>query len=327
MQPVLVPVSDVPGVICLNGQIAGEVDSARAPALPVSAYGAVIVEHRPFGGDHLPLCVRLAFSAGSPLPSSLEGMRGVSAVCWPGVTELMLRPARLRCPEQAALADGLELRLRPGAGELICRTGAGCTACDVPENASMPQVARLSGAVVLTGDCPDGRYVIVLDEGCHRVLFSDRARGAAVQPDGTLRLTRALDDLPGHAQAETWLPGAEMNAPLSVEPAWLEGAPRAPSSPAETALVAVRAAQLDEMDEAMRCFHPAFPCREALAAAAAYDGALPLKYPVPDGRPCIGLVKALNDAAIRVVPAEYRCAAGGPYGWQLESLTVPADPV
>ncbi|MBO4886066.1 MAG: hypothetical protein J5602_12210, partial [Clostridia bacterium] len=188
--------------------------------------------------------------------------------------------------------------------------------------AGLPAVRRLGGAILLIGACPEGQYAAVLDEACRRVLFCDRAREIALRPDGALRLLRALDDMPGHAQAETWLPGEVMEAPASVEPAWLDGSPRAPSSPREVALIAVRAAQLDEMNEAMACFHPAAPCREALAAAAVFDGALPLKYPAPDGAPCIGLVKTLSDHMIRVVPAAYRCVSGGVHGWQLEELGI-----
>ena len=98
MQPVLSVATETPGVIYVNGRMVGEADGDHAPMLPVSPYGAVIVEHRPFGGDHLPLCARLVFSAGEPVAASLAGQAGVSAICWPdGVTELMLAPFRLRC--------------------------------------------------------------------------------------------------------------------------------------------------------------------------------------------------------------------------------------
>ena len=321
MQPVLSVSCDVPGMICLNGRMAGETDGARPLALPVSPFGAVILEHRPFGSGWLPLCARLTFSGGEPVPASLEEQRGVSAVCWPGgVVELALEPVQLHGPEQVTLEAGMELRLN--AGGLFCRSATGCALCETPRGAELPQVHRLPGAIILTGACPGGRFAAVLDEACRRVLFCDHAREASLQPDGTLRLLRALNDMPGHAQAEIWLPGETMDAPLSVEPAWLEGGPRAPASPLDVALTAARSAQLDGMDEAMACFHPAAPCREALAAAAAFDGALPLKFPAPDGKPCIGLVKALCDRMIRVVPAAYRCSPGGRHGWQLEELEI-----
>ena len=102
MQPVLSVATETPGVIYVNGRMVGEADGDHAPMLPVSPYGAVIVEHRPFGGDHLPLCARLVFSAGEPVAASLAGQAGVSAICWPGgATELMLAPFCLRGAEQA----------------------------------------------------------------------------------------------------------------------------------------------------------------------------------------------------------------------------------
>ena len=323
MQPVLSVATETPGVIYVNGRMVGEADGDHAPMLPVSPYGAVIVEHRPFGGNHLPLCARLVFSAGEPVAASLAGQAGVSAICWPGgATELMLAPFCLRGAEQASLEGGLELRLRAEAGELFCRGAAGCASCAVPCGAEMPSVHRMGGAIVLVGACPDGQYAVALDEGCRRVLFSDHAREAALRPDGTLNLLRALDDMPGHAQAETWLVGESMDAPLSVEPAWLDGGPRLPASPLDAALTAVRCAQLDEMDAAAACFDPATPCREALEAAAAFDGALPLKYPAPNGEACVGLVKALGDNLIRVTAVPYRCAPGGPRGWRLTELGI-----
>ena len=321
MQPVLILTADTPGMICLNGRMAGEVDKGRAPVLPVTAYGAGIVEHRPFGADFMPLCARLTLSAGEPVPASIEGQAGVEAVCWPGgVAELLLRPRRRGWVGEARLEAGLELRLEGGA--LFCRSATGCALCEAPMGAQLPQAVRLPGVVVLTGACADGQYAVVLDEACRRVLFSDHGREAALQPDGTLRLVRALDEMPGRAQAETWLPGEAMDAPLAIEPAWLDGAPRTPRTPQELALCAVRYAQLGEMEAAMRCFAPAAPCREALLAAAAYDGALPLKYAPPDGRPAVGLVETLCANMIRVRPAAYRCAPGGAYGWQLEELEV-----
>ena len=324
MQTVLVLTSNVAGMICINGRMAGEVDADNALSLPVAAYGAVIVEHRPFGGAFLPLCLRLTLSGGEPVPLSIAGQKGVAAAVWPGgVIELELRPEPLRCREQSKSDYDLTVRLRPEQCELSCLGGGREIVCGVPEDASLPEIIHVRGVIALLGACRAGRYVCVVDEKCERVIFTDSGRDVHIQQDGLMRLARVLDDLPGHAQAETWILGETMRDPVSVERLWAEGAPVAPRTPAQTALAAVRSVQAGDMEEAVRFFTPASLCREALSRAAGYDGCVLMKYPAPDGRPCVGLVRALGENMVRVVPAAYGAAEDGVHGWRLESLDVP----
>ena len=137
-----------------------------------------------------------------------------------------------------------------------------------------------------------------------------------------LQILRAYGDTAGHAALETWTPAQAGWSLAASEPMWLNGAPHRPETPAETALAAMEAAQLGLMSEAASYFSPVFPCADVLARAAGYDGCTPLKYPLPDGTPAVGLIR-LQGGLLTVIPA--RCAAvpGGTVGsWQLTGLEI-----
>lgn len=92
MQPFLFISGDVPGLIYLNGRLAG--GAAKEPVcLPVSPTGAVYIEYMPLTPGYLPFTRTLALSAGEVVQGSLSPERGLSVLAWPeGVAELSVEP-------------------------------------------------------------------------------------------------------------------------------------------------------------------------------------------------------------------------------------------
>ena len=63
---------------------------------------------------------------------------------------------------------------------------------------------------------------------------------------------------------------------------------------------------------------------DALQEAAASGGATSLKYPIPDGRPAVGLMALRDGWLASVRPVFYHASPlGGPQGvWRLDRLTL-----
>ncbi|MDO4547169.1 MAG: hypothetical protein Q4D04_03630 [Clostridia bacterium] len=83
MQPFLFISGDVPGLIYVNGRLAGKSD-AEPVCVPVSPTGAVYIEYRPMSEGYIPLARAIALSRGTIVPGSVPGGRGLSVVAWPG---------------------------------------------------------------------------------------------------------------------------------------------------------------------------------------------------------------------------------------------------
>lgn len=125
MQPVLLITSTVPGMLWVNGRMAGELDEGHSVAQPVSPQGPVYLQHFPARPGYLPLTRRFTLSGGRVLPASLAGAQGLWAVAWPGgaleieLTPEMLSPAAqapfspLNLPGAAQQEDGTVRVLEP----------------------------------------------------------------------------------------------------------------------------------------------------------------------------------------------------------------------
>lgn len=317
VQTMLLITSDAPGIILLGGRLAGEIGAGRPLSLPVCPAGALYIEHRPFGGERAPLCVKLDWES----ETLVTAQRGVRVTLWPECAELSLTPPPLYAYGLTRTVSGLDVTLRPATGELIVCLGDGGAACAVPVGADWPHITRLHGAVVLSGRCPEGEYAVVLDSACRHLLFSDTGRAASMQKNGRLRIERALDDLPGAVRAEEWLPEGDMSHPLSVATLWPDGAPRRPHTPRDTALCAARFIMLGETERAAALF-VGRRIDDAARAVCAYDACLPLPFAPRAGRNAVALMKRQNDSLTRADAAYYRAVPDEESGWLLESLRV-----
>lgn len=329
MQTILVILSETAGAVYLNGRWAGEVDAEQPLSLPVAAFGAFVIEHRPFARGVLPLTARLTFSQGVPLAASFRDDPRLCAALWPGgVVELELIPERLPVSAErrfVGLSGDIRLSFEDGPAPLLrLESPAAAFVHACPAGALPPQLTVLGGNLLLRGETVSGgRYALVLSpDGATCPLRLEGRDISLLEESGSLRVLRSLEDTVGHARLETWTQEAQGWRCAQAEPMWANGAPAWPKTPEETALAALEAAQLGLMDEANGYLAPTASCAEALRRAPEFDGCVPLRYALPGGENAVGLMR-LTDGLLRVTPVSYRVSPGGaPGGWRLEDLKV-----
>jgi hypothetical protein len=319
MQPLLIVSSDVPGMLYLNGRFAGELAQEAEAALPVAPRGPLYLEHRPLAAGYLPMARRLTLSGGMPI--SISDPSGFEAAAWPGgALEVLLTPEpRAARGQEVFDENGLLIEMEDGQ-LTVARDGARKNH-PLPDGASLPEVVRLPGALCMTGSYDGGAYLIALGDDIETPLLSVSGREAFATPSGEARALEDMDDVVGHARLTRWTLSDGRFAPVSVEHFWTRGAPEWPRTPEEAALAALQAARLNLMDEARGYLAPG-ALGGALEAAMASGGALPLKYPLADGRPAVGLIEQANDWLVRIRPVYYHASPlGGPQGiWRLDRL-------
>lgn len=321
VQPVLIVSSDVPGALYLNGRYAGEIHQEAETALPVAPQGPLLVEHRPLVGGYLPMARRLTLSGGRPIAVSDEA--GVEAAAWPGgAVELLLAPEP-RAARTRTVYDEGGLVIEMIGGALTASKDGARRVYLLPEEAREPEITRHPGALCLRGAFDGGAYILALGDDVTQPLLNVSGREASLSPDGEARALEDMGDLVGHARLSQWVLSDGRFVPASVEHFWTKGAPRWPVTPEEAALAALQAAHADLPDEARGYLAPGAVC-DALEAARASAGALPLKYPLADGRPAVGLVELTGGWLASIRPVYYHATAlGGPQGvWRLDRLTL-----
>ena len=327
MQPVMIFSSDVLGALYLNGRYAGEVDAETEAALPVAARGPLVIEHRPLVHGYLPLARRLTLSGGNPI--ALTDADGVEMAAWPGGALEMLLTPEPGAAESGAVYDenGLMIRMEDARGArgayLTASRGEVRRGYPLPEGARMPEIMSLPGTVCLTGDWDGGAYLIALGDDVASPLLSVSGREAGVTPGGEARALEDIDDVVGHARLTRWTLTDGRFIRTNTEHFWTRGAPEWPQTPESTALAALQAARLGLVDEARAYLAPGASA-EALEKAADAAAALPLKYPLPDGRSAVGLVEMRGDWLAVIRPVFYHASPlGGPQGvWRLDRLTL-----
>jgi hypothetical protein len=320
LQPLMIFSSDVPGALYLNGRLAGELMPEAETALPVAPRGPVLVEHRPLVAGYLPIARRMTLSAGVPIAVSDPG--GVEVAAWPGgALEVLLTPENRAGAKQVYDEDGLVIAME--GGRLTASRGGARGVYPLPQGAEAPEVVRVPGAICLTGACEGGAYLIALGDDLEKPLISASGREASVTPDGMARSLEDLDDVVGHARLTRWALSDGRFEPVSVEHFWTHGAPAWPETPEAAALAALEAARLGLMDEARGYLAPGAEA-DALQAAIESGGATPLKYPLPDGRPAVGLMTLRDGWLASIRPVFYHASPlGGPQGvWRLDRLTL-----
>lgn len=321
LQPLMVISSDVPGALYLNGRYAGELAAEAEAALPVAPRGPLLIEHRPLVSGYLPMARRLTLSGGRPI--SLSDAEGVEVAAWPGgALEMLLTPEPSHAQGRTVYDEnGLSIMME--GGRLMALKGGARRSYALPEGAAMPEVVRLPGALCMTGGCNAGAYLIALGDDIENPLISTSGREASVTPGGEVKALEDMDDVVGHAKLTHWTLSDGQFVPVSVEHFWTHGAPEWPVTPEGAALAALQAARLGLMDEARAYLAPG-ATSDALEQAAVSAGALPLKYPLADGRPAVGILDMTGEWLASIRPVFYHASPlGGPQGvWRLDRLTM-----
>lgn len=306
--------------------MAGEADAEHPLTLPVSPFGALIIELHPFEAGLLPLCLRIPLSRGMPLLAGPDPR--VQIALWPGgVIEIELIPERLPAPDRfLAQAGDCRFHYRSGpVPSLHCTSTASERDFPLPAGAHPPALSALPGALLFTGDIAGGdQYALLLPPDASALLLSVTGRNITLCDGGAaIRLMHSFSDSVGHAALETWAAAPSGWTLASSEPMWEHGGPLRPAAPEATALAAIEAAQLGLAQEAASYFAPACPCSGILARAALFDGCTPLRYALPSGEAAVGLMK-LEDNILRITPARYAAQAGGG-GYLLTQLEIPEN--
>jgi len=325
MQPTIICIPPGAGMIYLNGRFAGEASPGQPLLTPVSPVGALYLEYRPLEDDWEGLARRLVFSGGRPLAEGLEGAGGLWCVAWPGgALEVELIPAR-RIVEHFFM-EGLPCALRRDGETVLVLNGAEIA---LPRGAQVPQLLRLDGAAALLGAMEGGgQYLAVLAPdltGRTGLLTAD-----AIEPadGGLFTAISALGDTVGHGRLEQWLADGSGLHCVSAESTWPGGGPCWPRTAEGAMIAAVEAILAGLPGECEGYLSPALAAKRPLAAIGAVcDLCVPMKYGMPDARPCVGLLKAVNDHLATVRPLYYRAepVGGGQGPWQIEEIWLERD--
>lgn len=322
MQPTVICTAATTGMIYLNGRFAGEASRERPLFAPVSPCGALYLEYRPLSGNDDSLARRLVLSDGKPLPESLAGAEGMSCVAWPGgalEVELFSPRHTVECFELegmfGSIARGERTTLSLNGFEL-----------ELPDGAMPPRLLRTEGAAALLGDMDGGgRYLAALTADLTEPLGTVTADTIEPAGGGIFNAIVSAGDRVGHGRLEQWLVDAGGLSLASSEIVWSHGAPRWPETAEDTVIAAVEAA-LEGLDaEADEYLSPALAAARPLdAVREACELCAPMKYGLPDARPCVALLKAVNTRLVAVRPLYYLAApSGGRQGpWRIESLSL-----
>ncbi len=322
MQPTIICTAPEAGIIYLNGRFAGEASRERPLCAPVVPSGALYVEYRPLAGCSDGMARRLVLSGGVPLAGPLADCAGLDCVCWPdGAVEIELTPVS-RSSERFPL-EGTDCELSMGGGTTLSLNGLDIP---LPDGAGRPRLIRFRSAAALVGDIDGGgRYLASLspDLSAHTgTLFADAIE---LSEDGTITAVASRGDSVGHGSLEQWVLDGSGLSRVSTEAVWSHGAPRWPRTAGETMIAAVEAVLAGLPDEAEGYLSPALARDRPLDAVDEIcDLCLPMKYALPDSRPCVGLMKAVNDHLATVRPLYYRAepVGGRQSSWQIEGISL-----
>ena len=319
MQPTIICSAPAPGVVYVNGRFAGEASRERPLFAPISPCGAVYLEYRPLDGRG-GLARKLVLSGGAPMDGSLADGEGVWCVAWPGGA-LEVEFALPRPSTECFLLEGMACALTRGEETTLALNGL---VVSLPEGARRPALIRLDGAAALVGDIDGGgQYLAALNADMTAQAGLLTAARIDVPDGGLVSAIVDLGDSVGHGRLEQWLVDANGLSRVSAQSVWSAGAPRWPTTAEGAMIAAVEAMLAGQEDEAAGYMSPALAATSPLGAIDAIcDVCVPMKYAPPDPRPCVGLVRAVNDHLAAVRPLYYAAApCGGPQGaWQIEKI-------
>ena len=322
MQPTIICTAPTVGMIYLNGRFAGEASRERPLSAPVAPSGALYLEYRPLEGGDGGLARRVVFSGGAPLAEGLEDAVGLSCVAWPGgALEVELTAPRREV--ERFLLEGLPCAMNRGESTELTLNGA---PIPLPRGAGIPRLLRLNGAAALLGDVEGGgQYLAALAPDLSAQTGWVTADAIEPADGGLFNAFSDLGDRVGHGRLEQWLVDGNGLSCVSSESAWSRGGPRWPTDAEGAMIAAVEAALAGLPDEAVGYLSPALSEAKPLAAVGEIsDLCVPMKYGLPDARPCVGLLRAVNDHLAAVRPLYYRAEhAGGCQGpWQITAVSL-----
>ena len=322
MQPMIICAAPAPGMICLNGRFAGEVAPGRELFAPISPWGPVYLEYRPLSGTGGALARKLVLSGGLPLAESLADAAGLCCVAWPGgALEVEFTPFE-SCVERFLL-EGLPCALTRGEATTLTLNGADVA---LPPGVQIPRLLRLNGAAALLGNVEGGgQYLATLSADLSTPTGLMTADSIEEADGGLFSAFAALEDGVGHGRLEQWLADAGGLHCVSAESTWSRGGPHWPAAAGDAVIAAVEAALIGLTDESEGYLSPALSREHPLTAVSEVcDLCTPMKYGFPDARPCVALVKAVNDHLATVRPLYYSAEpSGGRQGpWQITSVSL-----
>lgn len=320
MQPTIICIAPTPGMIYLNGRFAGEAGPDRPLIAPVAPSGALYLEYRPLSGPSGGLARRCAFAGGAPVAESLEDADGLCAVLWPGgALELELAPVERRT--EVFSLDGVPCALARGDEAVLTVNGQ---SIELPADAEPPRWIRPAGLPALTGALADGgQYLATLAEDMSAFTGLIAADRLDFVTGDMLSAIVSLEDTVGHGLLEQWLIDRDGPHRVSSESVWRYGAPRWPQTPEDTMIAAVEAARLGLFAEVEGYLTPALAQTRPLAAVGEIcQACAPMRYGLPDPRPQIALLRAVNDHLAVARPLYYRAVrASGPQGpYRIEAI-------
>lgn len=317
MQPTIILSAPAAGIIHINGRFAGEASAQRPLVMPVSPFGALYLEYLPLSGGAAPMARRCVFSGGALLADSVAEADGLACVAWPGgAVEIEMTPPDTSV--ETFFLEGRPCRLARGARATLSLGGL---AISLPATARAPRMRRFGGQPALLGDTDGGQYLVTLSPDMAAQTGFLAAERIDFASDDMLNAVVSLGDSVGHGRLEQWIADAGGLRCVSSEPVWSAGAPRWPRTAEGAMIAAVEAAMAGLPAEAQGYLASGFAAARPLEAVAAEcDLCAPMKYAVPDARPCVALLTAVNDHLAVARPLYYRAVeAGSAQGpWRIE---------
>lgn len=303
MQPTIVFTASTPGLIFINGRLAGEASTERPLFMPIAPYGAVYIEYHPLTSGQIFSAWKCVFSGGKLMPDSIENVEGLFAISWPGnILEIEFAPVQRSC--EIFYLENIPCTLRRGNQTTLL---LGNLSLSLPDRALPPKLEHIHDIPILSGRLLDGgQYLLTLTQDYSLqtgFLVADR-----IDFDGqnSFNALISMGDFAGHAKLEHWLIDGNGLRRTSSDFTWKDGAPRRPESPEETVIAAIEAAIIGLTDESYAYFTPSLKNAAPLNAVCDLcELCVSMKYGAPDSRTCIGLMQARNPHLAVVSPLYY----------------------
>lgn len=307
MQPIAIFTGTQPGLLHINGRLAGEIAPEAPYFTPVTPQGNLYLEFFPFARGRLPIAARLRFQGGTP-DAAGDGLR---CIRWPGgLCEIQLLPPPAFSPEGSyGMLEGVPVAVLPGETPLLRVAG---NLLALPAGGALPHL-HLAGAGVhlYLGNARAGQYLALLDEN-HQPLDLLWA-GSLHWEEGSVQALTPLEDTVGHLRKTLWQPTSAGFRLVRTEYLWADAGPTWPQTPEATTLALLEAALLGLVDEARGYAAPGLP----LPLEETADAAVSLRYGAPQGKNAVGLLRGISETMGEVEPVYYRAepqgGAQGPY--------------
>lgn len=301
MQPTLVITAPIPGMVFINGRFLGECSPDAPLYAPTAPFGALYLEYHPLESEWSTVARKLVMSGGRPLTD--RPPNDLYLILWPDhITEIEISPVFFAKSAMESLM----------LGPFSCKFFAekqpvleiGTCLCTLPENASKPEFRSCDACMLLIGETDCDRYLVTLTANASKQTGLIRADSFEWESSDRVRAITYEHDTLEHALAQCWQLTSEGPQLLSTERVWANGSPRQPTTPEKTALVCAEALLRKDFSEAERFLAPSL--RSQLPLLSESDSAcLPLKYALPSGQNCIGILSMINDRCAEVHPLRY----------------------